>query len=164
MGYIFIVTVVATAVFVADGFGIYSEPVPVTEDIEFAYVNISLRTEEKEDWISLNFTPTGEETYDTVKIDDEARKLISDIWDEVNKASYSYESQGNAAEVSKSFVSGFYDTVSVSIGIDCTEDFARYHAHCYSDSKELISLVEKLLEYPQKTHEVYYYGQEGSKY
>ena len=164
MVYILIVTVVAGVIFVFDAFGIYSEPVPVTEDMEFAYVNISLRTEEKEDWISLNFTPTGEETYETVKLDDEAKKLISDIWDEVNKASYSYESQGNAIELSKSFVSGFYDTVSVTIGIDCAGDFARYHAHCYSDSEELITLVEKLLEYPQKAHEVYYYGQEGSKY
>ena len=160
MGYILLVTLAAGVIFVADAFGIYTEPAPVTENIEFAYVNISLRTEEKEEWYSLNFTPTGKEAYDSVKIDDEARELLSHVWSAVKANEYGYTAENGKI----SFVEKAYDTVTVSIGIDCKGDFARYHANCYSESNELISLIEKLLAYPQKSHETYYFTEEDSKY
>lgn len=160
MAFILIATILLGIVFVADVFQIYKEPVPNADEINYAYVHVSLGYPDREEWLSYEFNEEIEDYNKgyAIPITDENQKDLAKLWSYLNEN-----------ESGRYYTDEKQEYVSVSMGISCDNDYARYHAYSYvysGDPKfdEIKAIVEGFEEkYKSWDTNVSYYAKEEIK-
>lgn len=155
MAFILIATLIVGSIFVADILGIYKEPIPDKDNINYAYLHVSFGYDNREEWLSYEFDEQIED-YNreyAIEITEEAKKDLAKIWELLNKN-----------DSGRYYTDDKNEYISVSMGIRCDNDFSSYHAYTYVDSvnpdfEEIKTLLESFEDkYKTMDKNVSYYA------
>ena len=153
MAFILIMTLIIGAVFVADIFHIYKEPLLNPDKIVSAYLHASYRYTDRDQYYNYDFVEELDEGYKYgTEVNEEIREDLARLYK-------------LAVEHDEQYRNDYYsdESISVSFGIGCKNDFQRYHYYTDIEKgskqwEEVKAILDKFAEkYYKYESEIYYH-------